>query len=195
MVRMALPKANQDGYTYQDYLTWNEGRYELIDGVVFDMTPAPSRRHQEVLAEILVQLVPQMRSKGCRVYAAPFDVRLPCDGETSENTKNVVQPDITVVCDKSKLDDAGCKGAPDLIVEVTSPGTVKRDMKNKLLLYQKAGVREYWIVYPRDKIIMVYTLEGDKYGPPETYVPGEEIPVGIVGEVNVDVAGVFAEYE
>lgn len=192
---MALPKANQGGYTYRDYLTWDEGRYELIDGTIFDMTPAPSRRHQEIIDELHAQFRENLRGKGCRAYFAPFDVRLPRDGETAENTKNVVQPDIVVVCDKNKLDDAGCKGAPDLIVEVVSPSTIKRDTKDKLLLYQKVGVREYWIVYPQEEIIMVYTLMDGKYGTPETYVKGDEILVGITGEVKVNVANVFAKYE
>ena len=192
---MALPKASQGGYTYQDYLTWDEGRYELIDGNLFDMTPAPSRRHQQIVREIFVQIVVQLRGKGCEAYDAPFDVRLPRNGETDENTKNVVQPDIVVICDKTKLDDAGCKGAPDLIIEVTSPGTIKRDMKDKLLLYQNSGVREYWIVYPQEEVIMVYTLENGKYGPPEIYFKGDEIPIGITGEVKVNVTSIFTKYE
>jgi len=159
---MALPQFElQTQYTYMDYVTWDEGRWELIEGEVWDMTPAPSRRHQEIsicLSSILYEF---MRKRGCSVYTAPFDVRLPDTSEPQDHEIfTVVQPDISIICDSNKLDDRGCVGAPDLIVEILSPSTAARDLKVKRALYEKHGVKEYWLVHPTDKVVMVY-LAGD----------------------------------
>ncbi len=159
---MALPQFEQQTkYTYAEYLTWDEGRWELIDGEVWDMTPAPSRRHQEISISLSSILYGLMKKRGCAVYTAPFDVRL---SDTSENesyeTFTVVQPDISIICDSNKLDDRGCVGAPDLIVEILSPSTAARDLKVKRALYEKHGVKEYWLVHPTDRMVMVY-LAGD----------------------------------
>ena len=151
---MALPR--EERYTYADYLEWDEKeRVELIDGAPLMMAP-PSRKHQEISGEIYRQLANFLRGKGCRVYAAPFGVRLFERAEDGpEDVDTVVEPDITVVCDRDKLDDQGCKGAPDLIVEILSPSTQRRDRLTKLNLYQRAGVREYWIVNPEDRTVQV----------------------------------------
>lgn len=159
---MALPK--EERYTYADYLEWDEKeRVELIDGAPLMMAP-PSRKHQEISGEIYRQLANFLRGKGCRVYAAPFGVRLFERAEDGpEDVDTVVEPDITVVCDRDKLDDQGCKGAPDLIVEILSPSTQRRDRLTKLNLYQRAGVREYWIVNPEDRTVQVMLLENGLY--------------------------------
>ena len=159
---MALPR--EERYTYADYLEWDEKeRVELIDGAPLMMAP-PSRKHQEISGEIYRQLANFLRGKGCRVYAAPFGVRLFERAEDGpEDVDTVVEPDITVVCDRDKLDDQGCKGAPDLIVEILSPSTQRRDRLTKLNLYQRAGVREYWIVNPEDKTVQVMLLEEGVY--------------------------------
>jgi Uma2 family endonuclease len=124
-------------YTYADYQTWNDGvRYELIDGVVYMMSPAPNRAHQELSGELFNQFYNYLKGKKCKVYAAPFDVRL----SDKEHEKTVLQPDITVVCDPSKLDKKGCKGAPDMVVEILSPSNAERDTTLKLRKYLQAGV-------------------------------------------------------
>lgn len=153
---MALP-AEKARYTFADLLTWDNGeRAELIDGKVFLMAPAPSRAHQEISGEIFRQIANYLEGKRCKVYHAPFDVRLfEKDGDRPEDVDTVAEPDLTVVCDLSKLDDYGCKGAPDMAVEILSPSTRRHDRLVKLGLYQRAGVREYWIVNPEDKTVQV----------------------------------------
>ena len=134
-------------YTYGDYLTWDDAqRYELIDGSIYVMSPAPGRRHQEVAGEFHRQLANYLLEKECAVYIAPFDVRLPEREKRDEDIATVVQPDLVIVCDDNKLDERGCKGAPDLVIEIISPGSAGRDRKTKRELYQKHGVLEYWIV-------------------------------------------------
>ncbi len=129
-------------YTYGEYLNWNdENRYELIDGRVHLMSPAPFRQHQKVLGELFRQFSIYLFDKDCEIYVAPFDVRLPEGDEKDEDIRTVVQPDIVVVCDIDKLDEKGCKGAPDLVVEVLSPASFGRDRKDKRDLYERHGVR------------------------------------------------------
>ena len=125
-----LEAATKETYTYGDYLSWpDEERWELIDGIPHSMSPAPSRVHQEISMELARQIANHLIGKNCRVYAAPFDVRLPKGGEKDEQIETVVQPDLVVVCDESKLDERGCKGPPDLIIEILSPHTAAKDMK------------------------------------------------------------------
>ncbi len=159
---MALP-AEKERYTFADALAWDDGeRAELIDGEIYLMAPAPSRPHQKVSGEIFRQLANYLEGKKCEAYSAPFDVRLfEQDGDAPEDVDTVVEPDITVVCDPSRLDDRGCKGAPDMVVEILSPSTRRHDRLVKLNLYQRAGVREYWIVSPEEQAVEVFLLSGD----------------------------------
>jgi Uma2 family endonuclease len=189
------PKKHENRYTYADYLNWNDDeRWELIDGTAYNMTPAPSRVHQEVSAALLSKFYAYLKDKSCKVYAAPFDVRLPFENEKDEDIKTVVQPDIVVVCDKSKLDDRGCKGAPDLVIEITSPTTSRLDVKDKFNLYEKAGVKEYWIADPNGKTVMVFKQgEDGRYDRPDMYADEDEIPVGIFKDLQVDLKEVFSE--
>ena len=152
---MALP-AEKARYTFADCLTWEENeRIEIIDGEAVMMAP-PSRVHQEICFEIGRQLGNYLEGKRCKVYPAPFGVRLfEKDGDTPDDVDTMVEPDISVVCDMGKLDDHGCKGAPDMVVEVLSPSTQRHDQLVKLGLYQRAGVREYWIVDPENKTVRV----------------------------------------
>jgi len=165
---MPLARKKQDHYTYADYLTWGENyRCELIDGVVYDMTPAPSRQHQEMAMELSGILWSFFKDHPCKVFPAPFDVRFPSTDESDDKIDTVVQPDIVVVCDARKLDDRGCRGAPDLAVEIVSLESAARDMKEKLALYEKRGVKEYWVVHPDAKIVMVfYRVKKNTYGKP-----------------------------
>lgn len=156
---MAFP-AKKDRYTYADLLTWDEDeRVEIINGEAFLMA-GPSPRHQEVSGEIFRQLANYLEGKKCKVYSAPFDVRLfERDEDDPDDVDTVVQPDIMVICDKSKLDDHGCKGAPDMVIEVLSPSNLRHDRLIKLDLYQQAGVPEYWIVDPENKSVQVFLLD------------------------------------
>jgi Uma2 family endonuclease len=149
----------EGSYTYADYLLWKfKERVELIRGRLHLISPAPSRMHQRISQLLNRSLLNFFYKKKCQVYAAPFDVRLPVNRQKGEDT-TVVQPDLCVICDESKLDDQGCAGAPDLIVEILSPGNSKEEMKDKFEVYQEAGVREYWLVNPSNKVTLVYILD------------------------------------
>ena len=155
---MSLPLENR--YTLANALTWEEDeRIELIYGNPVMMSP-PVRAHQKASIELLAQLHDYLKGKKCEVYHAPFAVRpFERDGDSPEDVDTLIEPDITVVCDPSKLDDIGCKGAPDLIMEILSPSTQRHDKLTKFNLYQRAWVREYWIVDPASKSVHVFLLE------------------------------------
>ena len=181
-------------YTYGDYLKWSDDeRWELIEGQPFDMSPAPSRQHQKILGNLFTMISNYLKDKKCEVYVAPFDIRLPeYEGQKDEEIINVVQPDITIICDLSKLDDKGCKGAPDLVVEVLSPATAGKDLKLKLKLYENQGVKEYWLIHPIDKTVIVFQLnDKGEYGKPETYAELDSITVGILDDLDINLKEVF----
>lgn len=151
-------------YSYADYLLWKfEERIELIKGRIFKMSPAPSRKHQDISMNLIGEMIPIFRGQKCKMYTAPFDVRFPKESTDNKTIYTVVQPDICIICDENKLDDKGCIGAPDLIVEILSPGNSKKELKNKFELYEEYGVKEYWIVNPLDEVVYVHTLENGKY--------------------------------
>jgi len=182
---MQVPE--KQGYTYEDYYSWNDGkRYELIDGKVYMMSPAPSPAHQEICVGLVTQLYNYLRGKTCKVYPAPFDVRLNADAE--DNT--VVQPDITIVCDPSKIDSRACKGVPDMVVEILSPSTAKRDQLLKYNKYRDAGVLEYWVVNPDLRTVMVYTLKDGQYVC-SAYGDSDNVKVGILDDCQINFADVF----
>jgi Uma2 family endonuclease len=184
----------EDRYTYGDYLTWDDGeRWELIDGVPYNMSPAPARRHQGILMDLSRQFATYLLDKPCKAYPAPFDVRLPEGDEADEAIATVVQPDLVIVCNPDKLDDKGCRGAPDLVVEILSPSTSGKDLKQKFNLYEQRGVREYWIVDPSGGTVMVFRLGKDgRYGRPEVYSDEDAAPVGIFDDLVIDLRTVFA---
>ncbi len=188
-----LEAATKEKYTYGDYLTWlDEERWELIDGLPYNLTPSPSRAHQDISRELMLQLANYLENKKCKVYAAPVDVRLPKGDEEDERIETVVQPDLVVVCDENKLDERGCKGAPDLVIEILSPYTAGKDMKIKRDLYERVGVEEYWLVDPTYKTLQVYKIGNDgKYGPPQVYTNEEEVKVGLFTDLVVDLIRVF----
>ncbi len=191
---MAYPlKKEEKKYTYQDYLTWPmEERWELINGIAYDMSPSPSRFHQKISRELLRQFANYLIDKACEIYSAPFDVRLPLGDEETGDIENVVQPDLIVVCDQSKLDDKGCKGAPTLIIEIISSSTASKDMKEKFSLYERAGVKEYWIVNPIDNTLMIFKSgENGEYGKPEIYTEKDKVEVDVLGSLVIDLEIVF----
>lgn len=173
-------------HCYSDYLTWpDDVRYELIDGLAYLMAPAPNLAHQDAVGEIFRQVANALASKPCRPFIAPVDVRLPKHGEADDKIDTVVQPDILVVCDSSKLDRRGVRGAPDWIVEVLSPSTAGHDQIRKRQLYEYHGVREYWLVHPIDRVLTVYRLQGGEYGKPELSELRGETTVGVLPEIVV----------
>jgi len=191
---MSIAISKQKGkYTYSDYLNWpDDEMWELIDGVPFDMSPAPSRQHQKISTELVRQFANYLLDKTCEIYDAPFDVRIPQGDEKDEDIDTVVQPDIVIVCDHNKLDDRGCKGAPDLIIEILSRNTSKKDLHDKFILYERSGVIEYWVVFPSDKGIDVYRLnEGHKYELSGKYQHPDKINVGIFSDLEIDLGLVF----
>lgn len=172
---------SRDHFTYADLCRWPEDeRWELIDGVAYDMCPAPSRQHQELVLEIAAQAHGQLKGKPCRAYVAPFDIRLPKADEADELVDTVVQPDVSVICDPTKLDDAGCRGAPDWVVEVLSPYTAAKDQRIKRDLYERVGVRELWLAHPIDRVLTLYRLVDGAYGRPDVLVLEGETPVEAV---------------
>jgi len=175
-------------FTYADYLTWDENiRCELIDGIPYMMI-APSRMHQGISVALTSQLYNFLRGKPCKVYEAPFDVRLNAD----KGDDTVVQPDILVVCDNAKLDDKGCIGAPDLIVEILSPSSYKHDLVLKFHKYLEAGVREYWIVNPDSKTVNVYILDNGNYMA-FAYLESDSVPSHVLEGCTVHLDEVFAQ--
>ena len=191
---MGYPNKKENGlYTYRDYLEWPDGeRWELIEGTAYNMTPAPSRSHQKISVALVKEIYQYLEGKKCEVYHAPFDIRLPEGDEEEGEIRTVVQPDIVVICDLSKLDEKGCKGSPDLVMEILSPSTASKDYITKLNLYEKNQVSEYWIIHPIDKIVMVYRLsENGKYGRPEVYSEADHVKVGIFDDLVVDLKGIF----
>jgi Uma2 family endonuclease len=189
----ALAEKRQEYFTYGDYLLWDDGeRWELMDGVAYNMSPAPNRRHQQISTELTRQFATYLLDKTCQVYVAPFDVRLPEGDEAESDISTVLQPDISVVCDAKKLDDAGCIGAPDLIVEILSPSTSRRDHKEKFNCYERAGVKEYWLVDPSAITVTVFKLGTDKrYGRPDVYGDDEKVVVGIFPDLEIELTLVF----
>jgi Uma2 family endonuclease len=175
---MSIAEQLSKAYTYADYSQWPDGeRWELINGDLYAMTSS-SRLHQDIVFELSAQIRNYLQGKPCKGYTAPFDVRLPYKNEADALVETVVQPDLSVICDQSKLDKLGCRGAPDWIIEVLSPSTALRDMNTKRSLYQQHGVQEYWIVHPEERWLMVYRLDDQGYyGQPGMF--GMEQPVAV----------------
>lgn len=190
---MALPM-KKERYTFADILSWEgNDRYELIDGEAY-MMATPSRIHQEVSGEIFRQIANYLEGKKCKVYAAPFAVRLfEKNGEDPEDVDTMVEPDLSVVCDSNKLDDHGCKGAPDLAIEILSPSTQRHDRLVKLNLYQRAGVREYWIVSPEERTVQVFLQQDGTLRPHEVYDRRGVAKVNVLEGCFVELSKVFTE--
>ncbi len=175
---MALPKIADHRFTYADYLKWpDDERWELIDGEAYAMAPAPTISHQTLVLSIAKQIDEALDGAPCRALIAPVDVLLPSLDEADKHTTTVVQPDIFVVCDPEKITERNVRGAPDWIIEVLSPSTARHDHLTKRDLYQRAGVREYWLVHPVDRVLTIYVLQDGQYGGPEiAEMAGERAP-------------------
>jgi Uma2 family endonuclease len=207
MTNSALAKKNTDGgcFTYGDYKSWElkpGERFELIYGEAYAMA-APSYYHQMILMELAGQIRDYLKGKPCKVVPAPFDVRLFYEEDESDDT--VVQPDVVVVCDRKKRGPEGCRGAPDLAVEILSPANTASEMERKFELYRAAGVREYWVLDPQEKALYAYRFEDGSTG--DGAIEGDTIediharvyrapgsaPVGIFPGLEIDLESVFEE--
>jgi Uma2 family endonuclease len=164
-------------YTYKEYKSWPEGeRWELIEGVAFAMSPAPTRSHQRFVVDLVGKLYAFLEGKPCELLVSPIDVFLPASRDEAEDeVDTIVQPDVIVVCDRDKLIDKGVRGGPDFVVEILSPSTAMKDLGRKKTLYAKHGVREYWILNPEDLSVLAYRREGSAFGRVREYRAGEEV--------------------
>ncbi|MEM8568579.1 MAG: Uma2 family endonuclease [Bacteroidota bacterium] len=180
-------------YSYADYLTWQfKERVEVIKGKVFKMTPAPSRGHQGISTALSAMVWNHFRKSPCQVYEAPFDVRLSRSKISDSKAKTVVQPDLSVICDPAKTDDKGCNGAPDLVVEILSPGNSKREMKEKFEAYEEAGVREYWIINGLDRNVIIYLLnKKGVFQGQKPFVETDELVSSIFPDLKIGLQEVF----
>lgn len=183
---MGLALRDHDLHSYAEYLTWpDDARYELIDGIAYAMAPAPTLEHQDFAGEIYRQLANALQGKPCRAFIAPLDVRLPKADEADGRVNTVVQPDVLVVCQPGKLDRRGVRGAPDFAVEVLSPSTASHDHVRKRRVYERAGVHEYWLVHPTDRIVTIYRLENGEFGKPDVFELCGETPVEALPGVSI----------
>nr|WP_027003866.1 Uma2 family endonuclease [Hugenholtzia roseola] len=185
-------------YTYADYLTWRfEQSVELIKGKIFKMSPAPSVRHQRISSRLHTEIGYFFKKHACDLFSAPFDVRLWDKKKSLKANKDiytVVQPDICIICDKSKLDERGCIGAPDLIIEILSPGNSKKEMRTKYALYEESGVKEYWVVFPSEHVLQQYVLnENEKYELKSSFVEDEIFNAHIFPNLQIDLSEIFEE--
>lgn len=184
-------------YTYADYLSWQlDEMVELIRGKVVRMAPAPGTSHQSASSNLHVAIGSYLKDKKCKLFSAPFDVRLPLPEaeQQQDQTQTVVQPDLCIICDLSKLDERGCNGAPDWIIEILSQSTAHKDLHDKFELYRHAGVQEYWVVHPAEGTVLPYRLNANgQYTLPRStpYTVGENVPVGLFPGFEVELEAVF----
>lgn len=187
------PNDSFSGYTYADYLKWDfEEIVELIKGKIFAKAAAPSRKHQEVSGNIFLLLKTHLKNQKCKVYASPFDVRF-SKVPDFRKIDSVVQPDISVICDLSKLDERGCLGAPDLIVEILSPSNSKVELQNKFDLYQEFGVGEYWIIHPAENTLQINVLVNGIYQPSRLFTSGQKVTSTVLPGFELDLEDIFEE--
>jgi Uma2 family endonuclease len=181
-------------YTYADYLKWKfHEQLELIRGKIFKTSPAPTPVHQRISSNLNGIFYNYLKKNKCQVFPAPFDVRLPVGNrKRDEEITTVVQPDLCIVCDESKIDNKGCIGAPDLVIEILSPGNSKKEVKLKYELYEEAGVKEYWIVYPAEESIIVFILnENQKYNGAKVYAGDDTVYCKTILGLIADLTGIF----
>ena len=181
-------------YTYADYLKWTfDERLELIKGKIFTMSPAPGSGHQRLSLRLVLKLGNYLVGKSCEIFDAPFDVRLSRRSNNDKEIFTVVQPDICVICDTTKVDDKGCIGAPDIVVEILSPGNNKKELQNKFEVYEEAGVLEYWIIHPFEKTFLKYTLVDNHFQSSKLLTGGDEVTTPILPGFVLNLEELFAE--
>jgi Uma2 family endonuclease len=193
---MGEPAVREDRtYRYADYKVWPEDeRWELIDGVAYDMSPAPSTAHQAIVIKLIQSIGAVPEQQGCWIFTAPFDVLLPdSTDQADDDVTNVVQPDLVIICDPAKLKQHGCVGAPDWVIEILSPYTSRRDMAEKFTLYERHGVREYWVIDPGNRYVHAYVLgENRKYPKPKLHVGTAAVKSAVCPGFEVKLEDLFA---
>ncbi len=183
-------------YSYADYLTWQLEEYvELLRGKIVKMSPAPSRKHQKVSSRLHTRIGNFFEGKKCELYAAPFDVRFPKQTGQTEDAQifTVLQPDLCVICDLSKLDRRGCLGAPDWVIEILSEGNTPKEMGEKYQIYEESGVQEYWIVQPDTQTILPYVLENGIFVGKAPMLGTETVGAYLFPDLKLDLSYVFEE--
>ena len=184
---MSLARRDEKIHTYGEYYTWETNqRYELIDGVAYLMSPAPTVPHQLLAGELYRQIANQLRGHLCRPFIAPVDIRLPIGNQHDDAIETVVQPDVFVVCDPSKIDIRGVRGAPDWVIEVLSPSTAGHDQTLKLQVYERTGVREVWMAHPTDRTVAVYVLANGNFDRPRISEMNGMLPSVALPAVVID---------
>ena len=188
-------RAPEERYTYGDYRTWDDDlRWELIYGEAFCMSPGPGTAHQSLAAKLFTKLGGYFEGKECQAFFAPFDVMLPYGDEPEYEIDTVVQPDIMVVCDKSKLQDNGIKGAPDVVFEILSPSTTQRDLDDKFRLYERAGVKEYVIVDPRNNVVFAHRRDAEgRFSWRKVYGADDVLEFGMFPELKIPLSPVWED--
>jgi Uma2 family endonuclease len=182
-------------YSYADYLKWEfDERLELIRGKIFTMSPGPATFHQRISWVVQGELYKYLENKSCNAFSAPFDVRLPGHSKDDKDILSVLQPDICIICDLSKIDERGCLGAPDIVIEILSPGNNQKELKNKYEVYEEAGVLEYWIIHPAEKKIMKYALsENGKFQQSGLLTLGDNVTSPILPGFSLSLDKVFKD--
>lgn len=182
----------KDGrYTYADYVQWPaDQRWEIVDGVAYMLT-SPNTKHQQICVQLVVEFGAYLRGRNCQVFTSPYDVVLPDKSESEISSSNVVQPDLLIVCDRNKLDDKKCIGSPDLVVEIISPSTAKRDMRYKYQLYEHHGVREYWIVHPDYPLIEQFASEEGAFKKIGSFSSEDEMTPHIFPDLTIKLSNIF----
>ncbi len=190
--RAAGKKDIIESYNYGDYEKWKDSdRWEIIEGDIYAMSPAPNTEHQTLLVNLCIAVGAFLKGHKCKLFVAPYDVLLPKGDEADELVKTVVQPDLAVVCDEKKLSDRSCRGAPDWVIEILSPSTAGRDQILKKRIYENAGVKEYWICSPHERIIFVYLLHKNRLELSEVYDETAKIEVKTLPGLVIDCGEIF----
>jgi Uma2 family endonuclease len=181
-------------FTYADYINFDfDEMVELIRGRIFRMSPAPRTSHQIILVNLTRVFSTALYKQKCQVFVAPFDIILPIADKRREKATTVVQPDLCVICNPAIIEEAGCFGVPDLIIEILSPSTSKKDFNDKYTVYEEAGVKEYWIVMPESKLIEVFHLVKAQYQRIHTYVDTDSITPITLPDLDVNLSEIFPE--
>lgn len=191
---MSMPEGKRS-YSYTDYLSWDEDvSCEAIDGKIIAMSPSPTPKHQDVVDELTAEFKMFLRGKQCSAFSAPIDVCLFATKETKkDDIKDWVQPDLIVVCDPNKIGEKSITGAPDLVIEVLSPSTTRNDRLIKFKSYEKAGVKEYWIVDPYHLSVEVYELHGTAYIQTGVFLKEDQLEVGLLEGFSIELKNIFKE--
>ncbi|GLR17865.1 Uma2 family endonuclease [Portibacter lacus] len=184
----------KENYTYADYLKFEfEEMVELIRGKIFKMSPAPSSNHQRISRNLTREVDHLFKRSKCELFIAPFDVILPVENKKRNQSNTVVQPDLCIICDASKIEKAGCFGAPDLVIEILSPNTSKKDLEYKYSVYEESCVQEYWTVMPEVEAVVIYVIENGRYQKFKAFGKEDVLYSSIFPELKVKLEDVFPE--